>query len=158
MRKTIVISKRMVLIVPVVLLLAIALVAYSLLSGLPGGSAKQAEVAKKLAAAEANGELYSNLNTYADLMTPELMQKLQIRAAQVLPQMQAIHFQSRLVSIEGTEVKELEDGQYQVLVRGKVEVQGDGIPQQVREGTATVTVAEVNGRWLATGYKSFGSE
>ncbi len=174
MQKTIVIDRRRtaltVLTVLLVIVLGIAIYNVStdgdLLSAFLGEQAAQllsrpagpdTEVAEKLATAEANGELYGNLEAYADLVTPELMNKLRVTAAQVLPQMQAVNFQSRLVGIEGVEVEE-QDGRYRVLVHGKVEIQGQGIPTQVREGTAIVIMAKVDGRWLATDYRSFGSE
>jgi hypothetical protein len=175
MQRTVVVDKRRVTLSVLTMLavLALGLAAYGLMAGsdllpaflgepaawLLGGTAKpDTRIAEKLATAEANGELYNNLEAYADLVTPELLRKLQLTAIQVLPQMQAINFQSRLISIEGIEVEKLEDGQYQVLVHGEVEIQGDDIPKQTREGTATVLMAKVDGRWLATEYRSFGSE
>jgi hypothetical protein len=175
MKKTIVIDKHRAILTGLTILLIAVLIfgLYSftvgssllpaslteLLAGWPGRMAKpDTQVAEALAIAEVSTELYRNPGAYADLVTPELMHKLQLTAIQVLPQMQAINFQSRLISIEGIEVEELEDGQYQVLVHGEVEIQGDDIPKQTREGTATVLMAKVDGRWLATEYRSFGSE
>lgn len=130
-----------------------------LLVWLPGSMAKpDTQVAEAMAIADVSTELYRNPGAYADLVTPELMHKLQLTAIQVLPQMQAINFQSRLISIGGIEVEETEDGQYRVLVHGEVEIQSDDIPKQTREGTATVLMAKVDGRWLVTDYRSFGSE
>lgn len=178
MHKTIVFSKRQAILtgLAVSLVVALGFAAYrSLTAGtgsdllpasvagpitrLLGGTAKPTtQIAETLATADGDGELYGNPGHYADWVTPELLFKLQVMASQVLPQMQAIHFQSSLVSIEGVEVEELEDGRYRVLVHGKVEVRGDGIPQQVLDGTATVVMAKVDGRWLAADYRSFGSE
>jgi hypothetical protein len=175
MQRTVVVDKRRVTwtILTLLLVIALGLAAYGLMAGsdlvpafldkpaarLLGGTAKpDTTIAEKLATADANLELYNNLDAYADLVTLELRRKLQVTAAQVLPQMQAMNFQSRLVSIEGTEMEKKGDDQYQVLVHGKVEVQGQGIPQQVLEGTATVLMGKVDGRWLATDYRSFGGQ
>jgi hypothetical protein len=175
MQRTVVVDKRRVTltVLTIVAVMALGLAAYRLMVGsdllpaflgepaarLLGGTAKpDTRIAEKLTTAEANGELYNSLEAYADLVTPELLRKLQVTAAQVLPQMQAVSFQSRLVSIEGTEIEKRGDGQYQVLVHGKVEVQGEGIPPQVREGTATVIMDKVDGRWLVTDYRSLGGE
>jgi len=96
MQRTVVVDKRRVTLTVLTILavISLGLAAYSLMADsdllpaflgepaawLLGGTAKpDTKIAEKLATAEANGELYNNLEAYADLVTPELIHKLQVK-------------------------------------------------------------------------------